>query len=162
MAPVPKFSTAQSTIPIVDLSQADKGDLALKIVESFKKVGFVFVKNHGITKDDVSDTFKMVTFLKYFVNLYIQSKNLFSLPKNVLDTMKWENPESNRGYVEMGRENLLLFQDAATSNKDLKQSFEIGKENDDYANKWPSSSDLPHFQVNMVDFFTVNENRNIF
>jgi non-haem dioxygenase in morphine synthesis N-terminal len=117
-------------IPIVDFSgflhgsDADKSNTARQILEGFTSSGFIYLSNAGIDGDTVSNTFAW-------------SKKFFALPTEEKLKLAWETPESNRGYVAPGREKVstLLDQDEIgklrSSNPDLKESMEIGKEPSD-------------------------------
>jgi isopenicillin N synthase-like dioxygenase len=117
-------------IPIVDFSsflhgnQTEKTNTARQILEGFTSSGFIYLSNAGIDKGTVSNTFAW-------------SKKFFDLPTEEKLKLEWETPESNRGYVAPGREKVsrLLDQDEIekirSSNPDLKESIEIGKEPSD-------------------------------
>lgn len=103
-------------IPVVDLSKFVEGTAEEKqafvneIGEAFHQVGFVGVRNHGITKELVGD------FYKY-------SKNFFSLPVEVKRECNVKGLAGQRGYTAFGTEH------AKSSNvPDLKEFFQIGQE----------------------------------
>ena len=59
----------ESPVPVVDFgpfingSEADKKDVASKIDEAFRTVGFVYLINHSVTLEKVEECFKWVNFL---------------------------------------------------------------------------------------------------
>jgi isopenicillin N synthase-like dioxygenase len=67
-------------------------------------------------------------------------------------------PESNRGYVSHGREKVSDIKDKAlvealrANNPDLKESYEIGRDEEGHPNQWP---DDPEFVSVMKGFFDV-------
>jgi len=74
----------------------------------------------------------------------------------------WDTPESNRGYVRQGQEKLSELDKVGRADDikelkkispDLKESYEVGKEEVDgeYQNKFPS--DWPEFRVKCIQFF---------
>jgi isopenicillin N synthase-like dioxygenase len=117
-------------IPIVDFSgflhgnQAEKTNTARQILEGFTSSGFIYLSNAGIDRNTVSNTFAW-------------SKKFYALRTEENLKLAWETPESNRGYVAPGREKVsrLLDQDEIekirSSNPDLKETIEIGKEPSD-------------------------------
>ena len=77
--------------------------------------------------------------------------------------LAWEDPRSNRGYVQQGRERVTNSQDKAeiarlrASAPDYKESMEIGRDrNSKWKNMWPQESDVPGFRAFMLDFFQVS------
>jgi len=84
------------------------------------------------------------------------------LMKSAKDTLKWEDPRSNRGYVRFGRERVTQSNNpeeiAALRAKapDHKESMEIGRDWDaEWKNQWPSESLVPGFKQRMLDFYEV-------
>lgn len=82
--------------------------------------------------------------------------------KSAKDTLKWEDPRSNRGYVRFGRERVTQSNNpeeiAALRAKapDHKESMEIGRDWDaEWKNQWPSESLVPGFKQRMLDFYEV-------
>jgi hypothetical protein len=76
--------------------------------------------------------------------------------------LAWEDPRSNRGFVQVGRERVTQSGDPSEiallrkSAPDYKESMEIGRNWDDtWKNMWPREEDAPAFQKTMVDFFQV-------
>lgn len=78
----------------------------------------------------------------------------------VKSKLAWEDPRSNRGYVQIGRERVTQSSDAAEIAKlrekapDFKESMEIGRDWDKtWKNQWPQESDAPEFKQTMLSFF---------
>ncbi|KAJ3139401.1 hypothetical protein HK100_011676, partial [Physocladia obscura] len=100
-----------STIPIIDFaafSTSSSGDddngatvqekqaVAQELVHAFRTAGFVYLRNHGIPEGDVARIFEA-------------SKAFFALDQSEKDKISWESPESNRGYVALGRELSFIY-----------------------------------------------------
>lgn len=75
-------------------------------------------------------------------------------------TLAWEDPRSNRGYVSVGRERVTQSADAdeiaqlRAKAPDFKESMEIGRDWDEtWKNQWPQESDAPRFKQTMLDFY---------
>ncbi|KAJ3265418.1 hypothetical protein HDU76_012054, partial [Blyttiomyces sp. JEL0837] len=127
-----------------------KLNTAKEVVDGFKKVGFIYLANHGISEDKLN-------------KVYDESKTFFNLPLETKEKLAWETPESNRGYVSPGREKVTQLIDESEVDKlreespDLKESMEIGKEpSSDYQNKWPRHNDS--FRPTMMDFYETAHN----
>ncbi|KAG8901880.1 hypothetical protein FRB99_005020 [Tulasnella sp. 403] len=139
-------------IPVVDFgkfrsSEAGKKDTAKEIVDAFKEVGFVYLKNHGVDERKIS-------------NAFLKSKEFFDLPIDKKVALAWEDPRSNRGYVAKGRERVTQSSDAdeiaalRAKAPDFKESMEIGRDWDaTWKNQWPEASDVPGFKPTFLDFF---------
>ena len=76
--------------------------------------------------------------------------------------LAWEDPRSNRGYVQVGRERVTQSTDAAeiaalrAKAPDSKETMEIGRDWDTtWKNMWPHESDAPGFKQTMLHFFKV-------
>ncbi len=103
------------TIPVVDLADFTTGDIKQKktfvqqLGKAYEDVGFVAVKNHGISNELISD-------------LYSNVQQFFSLPLD--HKKKYEIPglAGQRGYTSFGKEH------AKGSNApDLKEFFQYGQ-----------------------------------
>lgn len=129
-------------IPLIDFSAFKSGDEATKrstaqaIVSGFQRAGFIYLKNHGISKQDVATTFG-------------ESAKFFQRPMEQKLAMGWTTPEANRGYSQPGREKTTDLKTAAEieakraeEGADLKESFEIGREGEPkHPNHWPDNFD---------------------
>ncbi|KAG8871441.1 hypothetical protein FRC20_010549 [Serendipita sp. 405] len=170
-----KFRNAQS--------KAEREQTAQEIVTAFKEVGFVYLKDHGISSGTVN-------------NAFTKSAEFFKMPIEEKMKLAWEDPRSNRGYVARGRErgkyiftgtprmlllNLLVSVTQETdpvkiaqmrvTAPDAKESMEIGHDWDKIwkvfskavmcpvsllisrKNQWPQESLAPGFKTTFLDFF---------
>ena len=78
----------------------------------------------------------------------------------IKQSLRWEDPRSNRGYVAIGRERVTQSADAEEIAKlretapDYKESMEIGRDWDKtWKNQWPQDTDVPRFKHTMLDFY---------
>ncbi|KAF2623420.1 Clavaminate synthase-like protein [Macroventuria anomochaeta] len=144
-----------ANIPIVDFSayshkikHGDRTKTAKEIDEAFRNVGFVYLKNHGVSKERVQKCFEW-------------SRKFFALP---LDTkMRAPHPPGgshHRGYSAPGLEKVSQHTyDANELNKlrevpDHKESFECGNTTDAaQPNIWLPEAALPGFRDFMESFF---------
>jgi isopenicillin N synthase-like dioxygenase len=149
------LSTAGSTkIPIIDFapflqssrSAAVKQEISEQVVLAFKTSGFLYLKNHGLSRQEVARVFQA-------------SKSFFALSQAIKDRLAWKDPRANRGYVAQGRERVTNSTDEAEiaalreSAPDYKESLEIGREVDaTYKNEWPTEEELPGFREVMLEF----------
>jgi len=103
-------------IPVIDFAPFISGDaedrqaIAQKIDAACHHIGFMYLKNHGISPDLLEPVFR-------------QSQRFFDLPLKVKEQLAWSSKFSNRGYAGMQRERL-----DPTQPGDLKESFNIGFE----------------------------------
>jgi len=103
-------------IPVVDLLAFTDGDEAAKIAfvqqlgAAYEQVGFVAVKNHGISDDLIA-------------NLYTQVQQFFTLPLSEKKKYEIAGLAGQRGYTSFGKEHAKGF-DAP----DLKEFFQFGQE----------------------------------
>ncbi|KAG8985293.1 hypothetical protein FRB90_004827, partial [Tulasnella sp. 427] len=141
------------SIPVVDFGRFRTNDSAAKlatakeVVDAFKEVGFVYLSNHGIQDEKITNAFK-------------KSKEFFELPKEKKNALAWEDPRSNRGYVQQGRERVTQSSDAQeiaalrAKAPDYKETMEIGRDWDaTWKNQWPQETDAPGFKTTFLDFF---------
>ncbi|OTA25378.1 hypothetical protein BTJ68_12549 [Hortaea werneckii EXF-2000] len=142
-------------IPLIDFSaftssdEATKRSTAQAVVNGFQKTGFIYLKNHGISKPDVTTTFS-------------ESAKFFERPMDQKLAMGWTTPEANRGYSQPGREKTTDLKSAAEieakraeEGADLKESFEIGREGEPkHPNHWPDQfdDDGKIFKERMLEF----------
>ncbi|KAJ5678049.1 uncharacterized protein N7477_003682 [Penicillium maclennaniae] len=128
---------------------SDKHAVALAITDAFKTSGFLFLKAHGIPPSVVS-------------RVFASSSRFFARPQSQKDGLGWTTPQSNRGYVAIGREKLATLNETQEidtrreSIPDLKETMEIGREGvDGLANQWPDHLDDEgkDFKETMISFF---------
>ncbi len=133
-------------IPSLDLADFTSGDQARRgrfvedLGNAFTNIGFVAIRNHGLT-DDLTK------------NLYSSTQSFFSAPDEV--KKQYEHPELNgqRGYIGKGRETAKGFKVA-----DLKEFYHIGQpepEGEMPANILPT--EYPEFSQYAVETYKVLE-----
>lgn len=132
-------------------SSSTKSATAKSIFDAFKTSGFVYLTNHGIPSEKLSEVFRL-------------SSKFFRRPQEHKESLSWTTPESNRGYSTFGREKVTQSYDMSeisnlrASNPDLKESMEIGKEGvSDRPNQWPDTKDPEDeaFTETMKSFFLI-------
>ncbi|HEX8426160.1 isopenicillin N synthase family dioxygenase [Hymenobacter sp.] len=128
-------------IPSLDLADFRSGDPERKarfvqqLGEAYQSIGFVALKNHGLTEEQTQA-------------LYADVKSFFSLPDD--RKQRYENPElaGQRGYISKGKEHAK-----GRNTGDLKEFYHVGQEVEDAedpigkeypANIWPE--EVPSFQ----------------
>lgn len=124
-------------IPVVDLGPlldgSDKQSVAKAINWALSNSGFMYVKNHGISSNLVSDVFGIT---RKFFGLSMDEKMELHVSRSDV---------ALRGYIEPFGENT-----DPTKTKDLKECFDIGPERAALEgpffgpNQWPDS--MPEFQ----------------
>lgn len=126
-------------IPSLDLADFTSGDAARKaqfvadLGEAYNNIGFVAIKNHGLSDELVE-------------KLYAAVKEFFALSEDV--KRKYEVPElaGQRGYISKGRETAKGFKAA-----DLKEFYHVGQfveDGDPIKNEYPDNifpAELPAF-----------------
>ncbi|KAI0720497.1 thymine dioxygenase [Cerioporus squamosus] len=140
-------------ISVVDfkpfLDDSAKQDVANAILDSFKRVGFVYLINHGIPEHKIKGMFDW-------------SKRFFAQPMEVKELAP--HPPSgthHRGYSAPGREKAVQhvyddneLKDIRTKAPDVKESFECGwEENVGMPNIWLPDEVLPGFKEACTDFY---------
>ena len=141
-------------IPSLDLADFTSGTsdqkaaFVQKLGDAYQNIGFVAIKNHGLSKD-LQD------------RLYQSIKDFFSLPDEV--KKQYEKPETGdqRGYTGKGKEHAK-----GRNTGDLKEFYHVGQElefipdsdsfNTEYPeNLWPS--EIPGFQNDAIEAFQTLE-----
>ena len=103
-------------IPSLDLSDFLSNDPARKqafvqaLGEAYNEIGFVAIKNHGLSETDTE-------------NLYAVIKKLFALPDEVKEKYEIEGLAGQRGYTGKGKETAKGFNAG-----DLKEFYHVGQE----------------------------------
>ncbi|KAJ5558402.1 hypothetical protein N7535_008612 [Penicillium sp. DV-2018c] len=147
-------------IPLIDFgpfftgTPSDKHAVALSVTEAFKTSGFLYLKSHGIPPSVVSEVFA-------------SSARFFARPQSEKDSLSWTSPQSNRGYVAIGREKLFNVEDKddvdvdtlRSSAPDIKESMEIGREGvEGLPNRWPDHDEEGKaFKKTMQSFFEMGQ-----
>ncbi|GAB1537719.1 oxidoreductase [Scytonema sp. NUACC21] len=102
-------------IPIIDFSLFTNGDtidkqtVVKQIYLACHEIGFLYLKNFGISQDLIEQVFR-------------QSQDFFNLPLEAKQQLAWSDEFSNQGYVGIERERLNPNQPG-----DLKEAFNVGK-----------------------------------
>lgn len=103
------------SIPVVDLAAFLSGDIKRKqdfvqsLGKAYEEVGFVAVKNHGISDELIADLYK-----------YVQQ--FFSLPLEQKRTYEIKGMAGQRGYTSFGTEHAK-----GSDAPDLKEFFQFGQ-----------------------------------
>ena len=103
------------SIPSVDLSEFLSGDAVKKnqfvqsLGKAYEEVGFVAVKNHGISDDLIADLYKHV-------------QQFFSLPLEQKKVYEIKGLAGQRGYTSFGKEHAK-----GSEAPDLKEFFQYGQ-----------------------------------
>ncbi|MCU0324109.1 MAG: isopenicillin N synthase family oxygenase [Spirosomaceae bacterium] len=134
-------------IPSLDLADFVSGDSARKakfvqdIGAAFNNIGFVAIKNHGLS-DDLRE------------NLYAASQKFFFMPDDI--KKKYEHPElsGQRGYIGKGKETAK-----GHNRPDLKEFYHVGQPEpvgDMPSNVFPA--EVPEFEKYAVETYKTFEN----
>jgi isopenicillin N synthase-like dioxygenase len=118
-------------IPSLDLADFTSGDaekkaaFVKKLGDAYQNIGFVAIKNHGLSKE-LQD------------RLYAVIKKLFALPDEI--KAKYEKPEIGfqRGYTGKGKEHAK-----GRNTGDLKEFYHVGQELSDIPYSDPIKSEYP-------------------
>nr|OQO27050.1 hypothetical protein B0A51_07391 [Rachicladosporium sp. CCFEE 5018] len=143
-------------IPLIDFSEFLNGSpetrrtTALAILTGFQRSGFIYLKNFGLPKPLVAETFA-------------KSAAFFKRPLDQKNSLAWTTPAANRGYVAEGLEKVTDRTEGQSieelrqqEGQDLKESFEIGREGEEgHPNHWPDHLDADggKFKAHMQEFF---------
>jgi len=106
---------SERTIPVVDLDQFIHGlpdvraDFVKQLGAAFHNIGFVGVKNHGVSEQLVDD-------------FYAAAKRFFGLPVEIKEKYEVKGLAGQRGYTSFGKEHAKQSKVA-----DLKEFFQIGQ-----------------------------------
>jgi isopenicillin N synthase-like dioxygenase len=139
-------------IPSLDLADFTSGDPEKKqkfvqdLGEAFQNIGFVAIKNHGLSDQLTND-------------LYAGVKKFFALPDEI--KQKYERPElaGQRGYIGKGKEHAK-----GRNTGDLKEFYHVGQElpeaelrAENYPdNIWPE--EVPEFKATTLEAYRALEN----
>ncbi len=136
-----KLIEMSRAIPLVDLSQflgdnpSERASFVQELGNSFKHIGFVGVKNHGVDPQLVKE-------------FYAEAERFFSLPTGIKKKYEIPGLAGQRGYTSFGKEH------AKHSNvADLKEFFQIGQtveQDDPLKSEYPDNvktEDTPQFAV---------------
>lgn len=118
------------------------------MLEGFQTAGFIYLKNLSIPSSVIEKAFTL-------------SAAFFARSREEKESLSWTTPEANRGYSAPGREKTTSlttkeYVEALRAEvPDLKETFEIGREDEEnHPNQWPSSDAAAReFKELMLDFF---------
>ncbi|UPK70651.1 isopenicillin N synthase family dioxygenase [Chitinophaga filiformis] len=139
------------SIPVVDLAAFTSGDAASKAAfveqlgKAYEEVGFVAVKNHGISDDLIAKLYK-------YVQLF------FTLPADIKRSYEIPELAGQRGYTSFGKEHAKGY-DAP----DLKEFFQFGQtveDEDPISNEYPPNvavKEIPAFSPTFYDAYRAFE-----
>lgn len=128
-------------IPVVNLADFTSGDPELKksfvnqLGKAYEDVGFVAVKNHGISDDLIADLYK---YVQQFFSLPLDAKKKYEVP----------GLAGQRGYTSFGKEHAK-----GSDAPDLKEFFQYGQiveDNDPVKSEYPDN-----VKVNEVSGFNI-------
>jgi isopenicillin N synthase-like dioxygenase len=147
---------SSSTIPIIDFSKwnnsssrEDQLAVAKELVEACRRVGFVYIINHGLDQNLLNQAFDT-------------SKRLFALShEEKMQAPHPDGPDVHRGYSYPGLEKVSQYMDgdedvgkALREVKDCKESYEVGsEENEQQPNVWLPEGTLPGFREFTTKFY---------
>ena len=129
------------SIPVVNLADFLSGDPQLKqafvnqLGKAYEDVGFVAVKNHGISDELIADLYK---YVQQFFALPLDEKKKFEIP----------DLAGQRGYTSFGKEHAK-----GSDAPDLKEFFQYGQiveDNDPIKTEYPDNvqvADVTNFNV---------------
>lgn len=128
--------TAFNEIPIIDVAAlvdgSDPQSVARKIGDVCEKVGFMYVKNHGVSRDLIA-------------RMYQLTQAFFDLPLDAKTRLNVVNSgQTLRGYIPMYGENV-----DPENTRDFKECFDFGADEEEVApffgrNQMPA--ELPEFE----------------
>ncbi|KAJ7218440.1 thymine dioxygenase [Mycena pura] len=150
---MPTSLLPDSDIAVVDFAGFLDGSnrqapVADEILDSLKRVGFVYLLNYGLAPDWVD-------------GMFAESKSFFALPLELKELAP--HPPSgahHRGYSSLGREKIVQpTPDGNTPSRltgDVKESFECGHEdNATSPNIWLPDDVLPGFKERFLEVYAV-------
>ncbi|ODV97465.1 hypothetical protein PACTADRAFT_66530 [Pachysolen tannophilus NRRL Y-2460] len=142
-----------SSLPIIDFSPffsgkpEEKLETGKQMVKVLREVGFMYIINHGIEQKEIDDIFE---WSKKFFELSDEQKSKCPHPPN---------GAHHRGWSALGKEKVvqMVFDEKEISNlrkhPDVKESFDVGKEDGYYCNFWPEDTDIPGFKAGCQNYY---------
>ena len=133
-------------IPVVDLAEfsgtpQQKAAFVAALGNAYEEVGFVAVKNHGISAATIQ-------------GLYANTKAFFTLPQDVKNQYEIPGLAGQRGYTSFGKEHAK-----GSTAPDLKEFFQFGQtvtDNDPVKAEYPDNvqvRELPQFNPLFVEAY---------
>jgi isopenicillin N synthase-like dioxygenase len=139
-------------IPVLDLHDFTMGDrekrarFVAKLGQAYNDIGFVSVKNHGLSDELCGQLYKSV-------------QDFFSLPDEIKSKYEIEGLFGQRGYTGKGKEHAK-----GRTTGDLKEFYHVGQEvapADSSASEYPKNvwpDELPEFKTYTLEAFETLEN----
>ncbi len=137
-------NTLYSEVPSLDLADFTSGDAATKskfvndLGHAYQNIGFVAIKNHGLS-DDLTK------------QLYDSVQKFFMLPDEV--KLRYEKKElaGQRGYISKGREKAK-----GRNTGDLKEFYHVGQPTENKLDEYPENiwpAEVPEFEALTLEAF---------
>lgn len=137
-------NTLYSEVPSLDLADFTSGDAATKskfvndLGHAYQNIGFVAIKNHGLS-DDLTK------------QLYESVQKFFMLPDEV--KLRYEKKElaGQRGYISKGREKAK-----GRNTGDLKEFYHVGQPTENKLDEYPENiwpAEVPEFEALTLEAF---------
>ncbi|EJU03023.1 Clavaminate synthase-like protein [Dacryopinax primogenitus] len=131
-------ASAFEAIPIIDLAQENRTLLVEKIREACLKVGFLYIKNHGIPQSTINATLN-------------EAHRFFDLPLTSKQALDIHLSPAFKGYTA------LLGENSDPANRgDLHEGFDVGSESEQgemRGNVWPPETELPGFKEKVMEYY---------
>ncbi|KAK5119842.1 hypothetical protein LTR85_007168 [Meristemomyces frigidus] len=156
MGSVGEAGVTPSAIPVIDFakwntstSKAEQLAVAKELTDACRRVGFVYIVNHGLPQDLLDQAF-------------YTAKRLFDLThEQKMQAPHPDGPEVHRGYSYPGLEKVSQYMDGdedvgkqLRQVGDCKESYEVGsEENPLQPNVWLPESTLPGFKEFTTKFY---------
>jgi isopenicillin N synthase-like dioxygenase len=127
-------------IPVIDLSQPEDVVVS-ELLQALTTIGFATLINHGVPSDTMD-------------RAWTASQQFFALSEPQKLQYKYQGQESNRGYIPFQFET-----HGSGVAPDLKETFDIGKENDPvFQNVWPAelnddATNINPFRTDLLKYF---------
>ena len=151
---------SQNEIPIIDFSPfinsndpAARLKTAQALVSACKRVGFVYIVNHGLPQSTLDQAFAMT---KHLYGLPKEQKMLAPHPPGFAHHRGYSHPGLEKVYdiSASGLENDAKLRDELRNVMDFKESYEIGNGSfADMPNIWLPESVLPGYRDFMLSFY---------
>lgn len=131
---------------MIDSDSASTASTAQALLHALENSGFLYLTDSPIPPSLLSRVFHL-------------SAKFFEHPYDEKLSLAWTTPKANRGYTSIGQEKVSLRlskaeveQERGGQGEDQKESFEIGRDNEEgQPNQWPE--DGVEFKQVMLDFF---------
>lgn len=144
--------TLYSEIPSLDLADFKSGSAEQKeafvkaLGEAYQNIGFVAIKNHGLSDDLTS-------------KLYQTVQDFFSLPDEVKLKYEKKSLAGQRGYISKGREKAK-----GRNTGDLKEFYHVGQPSANKLQEYPENiwpEEIPEFRAYTIEAYKTLEQAGI-